>query len=211
MEIILCSCVYLDENTVRSACVEIEVVFDLQMVKIDGVEINASNGGYLIDPFSDGSIEDRCRLALEIVEAVVKEIGADKVGIKLSPFSDCDGKKDSNPDAVAIYMANELSKLGILYLHATEPREAAKGLLPIRKAFKGTLIATGGYNKFDGENAIDESYADLISFGRMFLANPDLPKRFEVNAPLNKYNRCTFYTNDPVIGYTDYPSLEVAS
>ncbi|XP_009760361.1 12-oxophytodienoate reductase-like protein [Nicotiana tabacum] len=179
----------------------------------DGVEINASDGGYLIDEFMNDrkSIEDCCRLALEIVQAVANEIGADKVGIKLSPFSDCDGKKDSNSERLATYLANALSKLGVLYLHVVEPREAAKGLLPIRKAFQGTLIASGGYNKFDGDNAIEENYADLISFGRMFLANPDLPKRFEVNAPLNKYNRSTFYTNDPLIGYTDYPSLQVAS
>lgn len=179
----------------------------------DGIEINASSGGYLIDEFMNdqvnGSIEDRCRLALEIVEAVANEIGADKVGIKLSPF---DGKKDSNSEALATYMANELTKLGILYLHVMEPREATnKSLVPIRKAFKGTLIASGGYGKSDGDKAIDENYADLISFGRMFLANPDLPKRFEVNAPLNKYNRSTFYTDDPVVGYIDYPSLEVAS
>ncbi|KAK6805259.1 hypothetical protein RDI58_003044 [Solanum bulbocastanum] len=188
--------------------------------RFDGIEINASSGGYLIDEFMndqvhgrtdeyDESIEDRCRLALEIVEAVANEIGADKIGIKLSPF---DGKKDSNSEALATYMANELSKLGVLYLHVMEPREIAnKSLLPIRKAFKGTLIASGGFGKSDGDKAIDENYADLISFGRMFLANPDLPKRFEVNAPLNKYNRSTFYTNDPIIGYTDYPSLEVAS
>ncbi|MCD9561356.1 12-oxophytodienoate reductase 2 [Datura stramonium] len=105
--------------------------------------------------------------------------------MKLSPYSDCDAK-DSNPEVIATYMENALSKIGVLYLHMTEPREAAKGLAPIRKAFKGTLIASGGYNKSDEDNAIDENYADLISFGRVFLANPDLPKRFEVNAPLNK-------------------------
>ncbi|CAN4110746.1 unnamed protein product [Withania somnifera] len=179
----------------------------------DGIEINASSGGYLIDEFMNdqdndgGSIEDRCHLALEIVEAVANEIGADRVGVKLSPF---DGKKDSNSEALATYMANELSKLDILYLHVMEPREEAnRSLLPIRKAFEGTLIASGGYGKSDGDKAIDEDYADLISFGRMFLANPDLPKRFEVNTPINKYNKSTFYTNDPVIGYTDYLSLEV--
>ncbi|KAM3219504.1 12-oxophytodienoate reductase-like protein [Capsicum annuum] len=176
----------------------------------DGIEINASSGGYLIDEFMndqvndrtdeyEGSVEDRCHLALEIVQEVANEIGAD-------------GKKDSNSEAVATYMANALSKLGVLYLHVMEPREAAnKSLLPITKAFDGTLIASGGYGKSDGDKPIDQNYADLISFGRMFLANPDLPKRFEVNAPLNKHNRSTFYTNDPVIGYTDYPSLQVAS
>ncbi|KAF3659475.1 12-oxophytodienoate reductase-like protein [Capsicum annuum] len=185
-------------------------LFPMIYIGFDGIEINASSGGYLIDEFMndqvndrtdeyEGSVEDRCHLALEIVQEVANEIGAD-------------GKKDSNSEAVATYMANALSKLGVLYLHVMEPREAAnKSLLPITKAFDGTLIASGGYGKSDGDKPIDQNYADLISFGRMFLANPDLPKRFEVNAPLNKHNRSTFYTNDPVIGYTDYPSLQVAS
>mgnify|MGYP003366310032 CR=1 FL=1 len=78
----------------------------------------------------------------------------------------------------------------------------------MRKAFRGTFIAAGGYDREDGNNAVAEGRADLIAYGRIFLANPDLPKRFELNAPLNKYNRETFYTPDPVIGYTDYPFLE---
>ncbi|KAK6791304.1 hypothetical protein RDI58_010385 [Solanum bulbocastanum] len=143
----------------------------------DGVEINAANS-YIIDQFLNdqindrtdaygGNIENRCRLALEIIGAVVEEIGADRVGVKLSLFSKVN-------------------------------------------TFEGTLTASGGYNKTEGDEAITESYADLVSFGRLFLANPDLPKRFEVNAPLNKHDRSTFYRSDPVLGYTDYPSLEIA-
>ncbi|NP_001312484.1 12-oxophytodienoate reductase-like protein [Nicotiana tabacum] len=186
----------------------------------DGVEINSSNG-FIIDQFLNdqandrtdeygGSIENRCRLALEIIEAVVKEIGADKVGIKLSLFSELHGEKDSNLEPLATYLAKELTKLGILYLHAVEPREAPRCLESIRMAFEGTLISSGGYDKTEGDEAIAENYADLISFGRLFLANPDLPNRFEVNAPLNKHDRSTFYMTDPVVGYTDYPSLQVA-
>ncbi|OIT02741.1 12-oxophytodienoate reductase 1 [Nicotiana attenuata] len=119
------------------------------------------------------------------------------------------GKKDSNPEALATYLASELTKLGVLYLHVFEPREEHHDCLKsIRMAFEGTLIASGGYNKTKGDEAIAESCADLVSFGRLFLANPDLPKRFEVNAPLNKHDRSSFYRTDPVVGYTYYPSLE---
>ncbi|KAH0678891.1 hypothetical protein KY284_019976 [Solanum tuberosum] len=186
----------------------------------DGVEINSANS-YIIDQFLNdqvndrtdeygGSIENRCRLALEIIGAVVEEIGADRVGIKLSLFSEVYGKKDSNPEFLSTYLASELTKLGVLYLHVFEPKDEPRCLKSIRSAFEGTLIASGGYNKTDGDEAITESYADLVSFGRLFLANPDLPKRFEANAPLNKHDRSTFYKTDPVVGYTDYPSLEIA-
>ncbi|XP_068659663.1 putative 12-oxophytodienoate reductase 11 [Aristolochia californica] len=193
----------------------------------DGVEIHGALG-YLIDQFLKdqvndrtdqygGSMENRCRFALEIVEAVTNEIGADRVGIRLSPFADFMEAGDSNPEALGLFMANALNKYGILYVHMIEPRmfiehgeplTTPQSLLPIRKAFKGTFIAVGGYNRDDGNKAIAENYADLVAFGRFFLANPDLPGRFELNAPLNKYNRDTFYTSDPVIGYTDYPFLE---
>uniref|UniRef100_M0ZTB9 12-oxophytodienoate reductase n=1 Tax=Solanum tuberosum TaxID=4113 RepID=M0ZTB9_SOLTU len=186
----------------------------------DGVEINAANS-YIIDQFLndqvndrtdayDGNIENRCRLALEIIGAVVEEIGPDRVGVKLSLFSKVFGRKDSNLEALLTYLASELTKLGVLYLHVFEPRDEPRCLKSIRNAFEGTLIASGGYYKTEGDEAITESCADLVSFGRLFLANPDLPKRFEVNAPLNKHDRSTFYRTDPVLGYTDYPSLEIA-
>ncbi|KAL0384635.1 UNVERIFIED_CONTAM: putative 12-oxophytodienoate reductase 11 [Sesamum radiatum] len=198
----------------------------------DGVEIHGANG-YLIEQFLKdqvndrtdeygGSLENRCRFALEIVEAVSNEIGSHRVGIRLSPYSDFMEAIDSDPDALGLYMANALNKFNILYLHMIEPRvvgsrvlqgpedEIPHRLLPMRKAFKNTFIAAGGYNRSKGNRAIADDYADLIAFGRLFLANPDLPRRYELDAPLNKYNRSTFYISDPVVGYTDYPFLEEA-
>lgn len=194
----------------------------------DGVEIHGAHG-YLIDQFFKdqvndrtdeygGSLENRCRLGLEIVEAVSKAIGAHRVGIRLSPFAGYMESGDSNPEALGLYMAEALNKYGILYCHMVEPRmktvgqkfEVPHSLLPMRKAFKGTFIAAGGYDREDGIKAIAENRADLVAYGRLFLANPDLPKRFELNAPLNKYQRETFYISDPVIGYTDYPFLEAS-
>jgi 12-oxophytodienoic acid reductase len=78
----------------------------------------------------------------------------------------------------------------------------------MRKAFQGTFISAGGYTREDGNKAVAEGRTDLVAYGRWFLANPDLPKRFEVDAPLNKYDRTTFYISDPIVGYTDYPFLD---
>nr|XP_051223063.1 putative 12-oxophytodienoate reductase 5 isoform X4 [Lolium perenne]XP_051223071.1 putative 12-oxophytodienoate reductase 5 isoform X6 [Lolium perenne]XP_051223087.1 putative 12-oxophytodienoate reductase 5 isoform X9 [Lolium perenne] len=191
----------------------------------DGVEIHGANG-YLIEQFLKdssndrtdeygGSLENRCRFALEIVDAVVKEVGGDRVGIRLSPFTDFMDCHDSDPHALALHMSTELNDHGVLYLHMIEPRMALvdgrrvvpKRLLPYREAFKGTFIANGGYDREEGGKVVAEGYTDLVAFGRLFLANPDLPKRFEVGAELNKYDRMTFYTSDPVVGYTDYPFL----
>ncbi|CAL9138730.1 unnamed protein product [Musa acuminata var. zebrina] len=192
----------------------------------DGVEIHGANG-YLIEQFMKdsandrtdeygGSLENRCRFALEVVEAVVGEIGADRVGMRLSPFLDYMDCWDSDPEALALYMVQALNKHGILHCHMIEPRMAVVNgryhiphrLLPMRKAFKGTFIVAGGYDRDEGNKVVDEGYTDLVAFGRLFLANPDLPKRFELNAAVNKYDRTTFYTSDPVVGYTDYPFLE---
>ncbi|AES93720.1 12-oxophytodienoate reductase 2 isoform X3 [Medicago truncatula] len=192
----------------------------------DGVEIHGAHG-YLVEQFMKdkandrtdeygGTLENRCRFVLEIVEAVANEIGAERVGIKLSPFEKFGDCGDSNPQELGLYMVNALNKYGILYCHMVEPRmeildektECHYSLVSIRKVFNGTFMVTGGYERQDGINAIAENRADLIAYGRLFISNPDLPKRFALNAPLNKYNRETFYTSDPVIGYTDYPSLE---
>lgn len=195
----------------------------------DGVEIHGAHG-YLIDQFMKdqvndrtdqygGSLENRCRFALVVVEAVANAIGADRVGIRLSPFASYMESGDSNPTALGLYMAESLNKYGICYCHMVEPRmktvgekfECSESLVPMRKAFKGTFMVAGGYDREDGNKAVVEDRADLVVYGRLFLANPDLPKRFELNAPLNKYNRETFYISDPVVGYTDYPFLETTA
>ncbi|KAJ4713756.1 12-oxophytodienoate reductase [Melia azedarach] len=195
----------------------------------DGIEIHGANG-YLIDQFLKdqvndrtdqygGTLENRCRFALEVVEAVANEIGGDKVGIRLSPFADYMDCGDSNPEALGLCMATSLNKYNILYCHAIEPRmitqftktksECPNSLLPMRKAFNGTFIVAGGYDREDGNKAVAEGRTDLVAYGRWFIANPDLPTRFQLDAPLNKYDRDTFYSHDPVIGYTDYPFLEI--
>ncbi|KAI3494771.1 hypothetical protein L1887_40382 [Cichorium endivia] len=192
----------------------------------DGAEIHGAHG-YLIDQFLKdeindrtdeygGSIENRCRFALEVLESVVNEIGANRVGIRLSPFANYMGSGDSNPEALGLYMVKSLNKYDILYCHMVEPRmklmeersECAVSLAPMRQAFNGTFIVAGGYEKEDGNDAIAQNHADLVAYGRLFLANPDLRKRFELDAPLNKHKRETFYTQDPIVGYTDYPFLE---
>ncbi|KAI3792680.1 hypothetical protein L2E82_06568 [Cichorium intybus] len=251
-----------------------------------------------------GSLQNRCRFALEIVEAVVNEIGPNRVGIRLSPFAEYMEAADSNPEALGLYMAESLNqykianchmieprmkksvgekiecphtlvpmrkafdrtfisaggfdmdegnsavaenrteqirhsllshgfgilnpealglymvkslnKYDILYCHMVEPRmklmeersECVVSLAPMRQAFNGTFIVAGGYEKDDGNDAITQNHADLVAYGRLFLANPDLRKRFELDAPLNKHKRETFYTQDPIAGYTDYPFLE---
>ncbi|CAI9115099.1 OLC1v1015933C1 [Oldenlandia corymbosa var. corymbosa] len=197
----------------------------------DGVEIHGAHG-YLIEQFLKdhtndrtdeygGSLENRCRFALDIVEAISNAIGPQRVGFRLSPWTDFLDVSDSNPAALGLYIAEALNKFNILYMHVVEPRltinvaEKSSGrlhdsesLAPIRKAFNGTFLAAGGYLRDDGNEAVEEGRADLIVYGRWFLANPDLPRRFELNASLNKYDRATFYTSDPVVGYTDYPFLD---
>ncbi|KAK8648860.1 hypothetical protein V6N13_129602 [Hibiscus sabdariffa] len=190
----------------------------------DGVEIHGSNG-YLIDQFLKdrvnhrtdeygGSLENRCRFPLQVVEAVADEIGAGRVGIKLSPLGDSDDCTDSNPEALGLYMARSLNKYGVLYCHMMEPRmltqsegqKTKDGLWPMRTAFEGTFIVGGGYDRDDGNKVVGDGGADLVAFGRLFLANPDLPRRFELNAELNEYDETTFCIPDPVLAFRPHLS-----
>lgn len=167
-----------------------------------------------------GSLANRCRFALEIVKAVANEIGFNRVGMRLSPYSDYMESVDSNPETLGLYMANELNCYNILYLHMVEPgvsgtavdggtdEEAPHMLVSMRKAFRNTFIVAGGYSRSKGNAAVGDGYADLVAFGKLFLANPDLPRRFELDADVNVFDSSTFLTSDPVVGYTDYPSLE---
>ncbi|PKA47981.1 12-oxophytodienoate reductase 1 [Apostasia shenzhenica] len=191
----------------------------------DGVEIHAAHG-YLLEQFMKdgandrtddygGSLENRCRFVLEIVDAVAGVIGPGRVGIRLSPFADLMECRDSDPDALGLFMVRKLNKYGLLYCHITEPRLTfvegnlrplrqkiiglpMYSLWEMRREFKGTFITAGGYDRDEGNKVVEEGYTDLVAYGRLFLANPDLPTRFKLNAPLNKYDRATFYTPDPL-------------
>ncbi|KAJ3675331.1 hypothetical protein LUZ60_004373 [Juncus effusus] len=192
----------------------------------DGVEIHCAYG-FLIDQFLKdsvnnrtdrygGSVQNRCRFALEIVDSVSKEIGSDRVGVRLSPFSTSLDCSDSDPDTLGLHMAHALNAHQVLYCSMVEPEpvktngglKSFQKLGAMRERFEGTFIVGGGYDRERGKRVVRESYADLVAYGKWFLANPDLVRRFEINAGLNKYDRSTFYTHDPVLGYTDYPFLD---
>jgi N-ethylmaleimide reductase len=194
----------------------------------DGVELHGAFG-YLIDQFLQdgsnqrtdeygGSIEKRSRFLLEVVEAVSSVWGADRVGIKLSPSNTFYGMFDSNPKATFGYVIDALNRFGLGYLHLMEPNEvdlATRDVLQsvtslFRPIFKGTLITNGGYDQEKGNAILASGDADLVSFGKLFIANPDLPKRFELKAPLNAPDPKTFYAPDEK-GYTDYPFFELQS
>ena len=191
----------------------------------DGVEIHGANG-YLLDQFLrdgsnrrtdkyGGSLENHARLPLKVTEAVAKVWGAKKVGYRMSPHFSLHAMSDSNPRETFAYMASELSRIGIGYIHLVEPVGGKLGAIQpdmqmaslIRTKFDGTLILNGGYDARMANDAIEDGLADLISFGVLFLANPDLPERFKRDAPLNHEDVATFYTGEER-GYTDYPSLE---
>jgi N-ethylmaleimide reductase len=185
----------------------------------DGVEIHGAHG-YLIDQFLrdgtnhrtdayGGSIRNRTRFLQEVTAAVVDAWGADRVGVRLSPLSSRFGESDSDPAATFTHAARVLNDFGLAYLHLVEP--VANGPLaitpPVREAFHGTIIGNGGYDQETANRTIASGLVDLVSFGSLFLANPDLPERFRVGAPLNHPDPSTFYGGDER-GYTDYPMLE---
>jgi N-ethylmaleimide reductase len=190
----------------------------------DGVELHAANG-YLPDEFLQddsnkrtdaygGPVENRSRFLLEVVEAMVSVWGGDHVAVRIGPSGKWNGMSDSNPQALFAYVTEQLNQFGLAYLHIIEPRVegnvlVAEGQAPVvaeqlRKIFKGKIIAAGGFEPDTAEAIVDKGDADLVAFGRHFLANPDLPKRIRLGLPLNDYDRKTFYTFD-FHGYTDYP------
>ncbi|KAL3747125.1 hypothetical protein ACJRO7_015978 [Eucalyptus globulus] len=205
----------------------------------DGVEVHGAHG-YLIDQFLKdsindridefgGSIENRCRFLMEIVKVVAREVGTDRLGVRISPAIDHMDAMDSDPLNLGLAVIDRLNKFQtqigskLAYLHVTQPRFTAHGtknygeekedeearlMRTWRRAYQGTLMSSGGFTRELGMKALADGDADLISYGRLFISNPDLVHRFKVDAPLNGYNRETFYTQDPVVGYIDYPFLE---
>jgi N-ethylmaleimide reductase len=182
----------------------------------DGVEIHAANG-YLIDQFLrdgsnlrndryGGSLENRARFLAEVTEAVAGAAGADRVGVRLSPVSGFNDMRDSNPQATFEHAARQLRPLKLAYLHVVESQEQPFDYRSLKAAFGGTYIANGGYTRQRAGEALASGDADLVAFGSMFLANPDLPARFARNAPLNEPDRSSFYGGTEK-GYTDYPAL----
>ncbi|KAH8646586.1 hypothetical protein BGZ60DRAFT_391793 [Tricladium varicosporioides] len=216
----------------------------------DGVEIHGANG-YLLDQFLHdnvntrtdsygGSVENRCRFPLEVIKAVTEVVGADRTGIRLSPYNYFQDTRDSNPNAHWAYLCEQIAALPkenrLAYVHMVEPRfdevldEAAKidalasttkseakaqSLVPFQQILqKGDVrfLAAGSFNRDNAAPKVEAGDADGVVFGRWFIANPDLPIRLAEGLPLNSYDRTTFYGADPPSkGYVDYPFYEATA
>ena len=183
----------------------------------DGVEIHGANG-YLLDQFLQdssnkrddgygGSIENRARLLLEVTDAVVSVWGPGRVGMHLAPRADAHDMGDSNLPATFGYVARELGKRSIAFICARESTKSPRLGPQLKAAFGGVYVANEGFTREEAEAVLAAGEADAVAFGKLFLANPDLPRRFAVRAPLNAWNSETFYSEGPA-GYTDYPALE---
>ncbi|MHC2336685.1 alkene reductase [Bradyrhizobium sp. USDA 4454] len=189
----------------------------------DGVEIHGANG-YLLDQFAKdgtnkrtdaygGSIENRARLMLEVSKAVVGEAGGDRTGIRISPVTPANDVSDSNPQPLFDHIVDQLNALKLTYIHVIEgatggPRDNAPfDYASLRKRFKQTYIANNGYDFALAEKVLEAGAADLIAFGKPFISNPDLVERLKAGAPLNEWDKATFYGGGAK-GYTDYPTLK---
>ena len=198
----------------------------------DGVEVHGANG-YLLDQFLHdgsnkrtdtygGSIENRARLLLEIVDACTSVWGKGRVGVRLSPYGTFNDMNDSDPVALFTYVISQLSTRQIAFLDLIEPRSSSAGGgdkvvsdVPrtaelFRQYFKGFLISAGGHTPESAKEDVAKGLADGVAFGRYFISNPDLPERIRLGVPLNKYDRSTFYGGTEK-GYTDYPFLSKAA
>jgi N-ethylmaleimide reductase len=192
----------------------------------DGVEIHSANG-YLLQQFLNdgsntradsygGSVENRCRFPLAVVRSVIEAVGdASKVGIRVAPYNSFLACSDSNPVATYSYYVTELAKLGLGYIHFIMPRqfepstaEETARVSTLRRLFPGPAILAGGFDAASGAAALAAGEGDAICYGRFYLANPDLPKRFALGAELTPYDRDTFYNPQAGDkGYLDYPFM----
>jgi N-ethylmaleimide reductase len=195
----------------------------------DGVEIHGANG-YLIEQFLQshtnlrtdqygGGIENRARFLMEITQAVIEVWGASRVGVRLSPYGVANDSGEADPMPLYTHVIKALDPLGLAYLHFVEPRSSGAGraevnhqnvpsaMVLFRPIWSGVLISAGGFTGETAEAAIAAGHADAIAFGRIFISNPDLPRRLKHGYPLTPYNRATFYGGD-VAGYTDYSAYD---
>jgi N-ethylmaleimide reductase len=192
----------------------------------DGVEIHGANG-YLLEQFLQsrsnlrtdqygGSIENRAGLLLEITQAAIDVWGPGRVGVRISPYGIANGSGEPDPMPLYTHVVQALNPMGLAYLHFIEPRSSGAGraevnwtnvpsaMVLFRPIWKGVLIAAGGFSGETAEAAIAQGHADAVAFGRIFISNPDLPRRLQRGFPLTPYNRKTFYGGEEA-GYTDYP------
>ena len=193
----------------------------------DGVEAHGAHG-YLLDAFLrdganhrddayGGSIENRARLLTEVAAACADAIGADRVGVRISPVSTAGDSHDSDPQRLFNHVAESLGRLGLAYLHVVEGETGgardsiAFDYGALRDRFDGVYMANNGYDRAMAIEAIQSGRADLISFGRLFIANPDLVARLSANAPLNSLMGPETFYGGGAHGYTDYPRLERAA
>lgn len=192
----------------------------------DGVELHGANG-YLIEQFIDsqtnlrtdeygGSLSNRLRFLKEVVTAVADAVGKESVGVRQAPLTTLMGAVDDHPEETYIAAAKILDEIGVAYIHIAEADWDNAPVMPVafkeayRAAFKGTLIYAGKYDKARAEEALVKGWADLIAFGRPFIANPDLPFRLAYNIELNEPDRNTFF-GGTAKGYTDYPVARTAA